>query len=107
MTMYRKHKLLCNSSKTLKTKFLIRPNKKKKIPLRTSDQIGSARTKCGRIYRISANKSLILDDESYFTFNYSSINGNDIYYSSDVSQTPASVKFKPTAKFELKLLVWI
>ena len=94
-------------SKTLKTKSLIRPNKKKKIPLRTFGQIRSARTKCGWLYRISANKSLILDDKSYFTFNYSSINGNDVYYSTDVSQTLASVKFKPTVKFEKKLLAWI
>ena len=60
-------------SKTLKTKSLIRPKKKKNILLRTCDQIRSARTKCGRLYRISANKSLVLDDESYFIFNHSSI----------------------------------
>ena len=59
-------------SKTLKTKSLIMP--RKKVPLRTCDQIGSARTKCDRLYRISANKLLILEDKSYFIFNHTLIN---------------------------------
>jgi len=42
-----------------------------------------------------------------FTLSHSAINGNDNFYPSDVSQTPASVKYRPTVKFEKKLLVYI
>jgi len=48
-----------------------------------------------------------LDDESYFTLTHSAINGNDNLYSSYVSQTPTSVKYRPTVEFEKKLLVYI
>lgn len=94
-------------SKTLKTKTLIKKKKKKKIPKRTDTQKATAQTKCGRLYRISSTKSFILDDESYFTLAHSTISGNDLFYSSDVTQTPANVKFMPVAKFEKKLLVWL
>ena len=54
-------------SKTLKTMSLIRLKKKKKILFRTCHQIGSARTKCGWLYRISTYKLLIFNDESLRT----------------------------------------
>lgn len=93
--------------KTLKEKTTIRKRKKIKIPKRNEDQKAKAKRLCGRLYRKTVSKSIILDDESYFTLGHSTINGNANFYSSDVSQTPASVKFQPTAKFEPKLLVWI
>jgi len=93
--------------KTLKNKTSIKRRKKQKIPKQTVKQITAAKTKCGRLYRISYRKSIILDDESYFTLSHSAIKGNDNFYSSDVSQTPASVKYRPTVKFEKKLLVYI
>ena len=81
--------------------------KKQKIPKRTVKQITAAKTKCGLLYRISYGKSIILDDESYFILSHSAINGNDNFYSSDVSQIPESVKYRPIVKFEKKLLVYI
>jgi len=93
--------------KTLKRKSNIKKRKKKKIPKRTENQKAKAQTLCGRLYRKSENKSFILDDESYFTLAHSTISGNNIFYSSDVSKTPANVKYRTVAKFEPKLLVWI
>ena len=49
----------------------------------------------------------VIDDESYFTLIHSTINGNDNFYSSDVSLTPSCIKYSPKFKFEDKLLVWI
>jgi len=92
---------------TLKTKTTIKKRKKMKIPKRTDGQKASAQTKCGRLYRISCEKSIILDDESYFTLAHSTINSNNIFYSSNVSQTSPTVKYMPTAKYEKKLLVWL
>ena len=47
-----------------------------------------------------------MDDESYFTLSHTNINGNGQFYSSDISQTPASVKYKSVTKFQKKMLVW-
>ena len=35
------------------------------------------------------------------------INDNGIFYSSDITLTPASVKYSPTEKFSQKIMVWI
>lgn len=59
------------------------------------------------MYRNLQDKSVILDDESYFTLSHSTINGNSVYYSSDRTKTLSSVKFCKKRKFESKLLVWI
>ncbi|KAL4465543.1 hypothetical protein ABPG72_013992 [Tetrahymena utriculariae] len=49
----------------------------------------------------------VIDDESYFTLSHSTINGNDSFYSSNISNTPSSVKYRTATKFESKILVWI
>lgn len=92
---------------TLKTKTNIVCYKKKKIPMRTEAQRERIRTCCDRLYRKLQGISCIIDDESYFTLAHSTINGNDNFYSSHVKETPASVKYRPTAKFEQKILVWL
>ena len=72
--------------------------------MRTEAQRERIRICCDRLYRKLEQKSCIIDDESYFTSSHSSINGNDNFYSSDIAQTPASVKYRPTSKFEQKIL---
>lgn len=94
-------------SKTLAKKTLIRPRKKIKIPKRSDKQIAAARPKCIRLLRTFAKRKWILDDESYFTLSHSSIAGNDLFYTSNIKKTPASVKFSPIQKFQKKLMVWI
>jgi hypothetical protein len=93
--------------KTLAKKTEIRVRKKKKIPLRTDDQRERIRLCCDRLYRKLAGKSCIIDDESYFTLKHSTMNGNNNFYSSDVKETPANVKYRKVAKYEPKLLVWL
>jgi hypothetical protein len=103
-------KFVCSQqhvSKTLKTKTKIRKRKKIKIPARTEAQKLSIRGKCARLYKKLAENLCIMDDESYFTLKHSSINGNGIFYTSNVSRTPSNVKHTARAKFEQKLLVWI
>lgn len=48
-----------------------------------------------------------MDDESYFTLAHTSINGNGIFYTSNINQTTSSVKYMPVEKFQKKLLVWL
>lgn len=81
--------------------------KKKKIPLRNDDQRERIPGCCDRLYRKIQEKSVIMDDESYFTLSHTTINSNGHFYSSDMSQTQASAKYRTVAKYEAKILVWI
>jgi len=92
---------------TLKNKTEISLYKKTVIPKRNERQVEEIRVRSDRLYRKLLNKQCIIDDESYFTLAHSSINGNDNFYSSDRSLTSAAVKYRPTAKFEPKLLMWL
>ena len=78
-----------------------------RIPSRTDQQKIVSRAKCGNLYRKNRNISWVLDDESYFTLGHSTIHGNNIFYTSDIAATSASVKYIPVKKFERKMLVWI
>ena len=90
--------------KELAKKTLIKCRKKQKIPLRNEDQRERIAKCCDRLYRKLKDKSVILDDESYFTFTHCTINGNKNFYSSDVTLTPADVKYCKKGKFEEKNL---
>jgi len=92
-------------SLTLNNKTDIVVYKKQVIPKRNERQVEEIRVRSDRLYQKLQNKQCIIDDESYFTFAHSSINGNDNFYSSDRSLTSAAVKYRPTAKFKPKLLV--
>ena len=93
-------------SQILAKKTAIKARKKIKIPKRTEQQRAIARTKCGRLYQMFLRRKCIMDDESYFTLQHTSINGNGRFYTSDISKTPPSVKYKQVDKFPKKLLVW-
>ena len=62
------------------------------IPKRSDQQKAAARTKCSRLCQKLKNRKPIIDDE----LNHSSINGNDIFYTSDVKSTPSTVKYQIT-----------
>ena len=93
--------------KTLKKRTNIKSRKKMTIPKRSDQQKAAARTKCSRLCQKFKNRKPIIDDESYFALNHSSINGNDIFYTSDVKSTPSTVKYQTKQKFQKKLLLWI
>ena len=93
--------------KTLAKHTNINAFKKKNIPDRKDGQKERIKACIDRLYRNSQGKSIILDDESYFTLTHSTINGNNIFYSSDRNETPSSVKYRKNLKFEPKVLVWI
>jgi transposase len=48
----------------------------------------------------------VIDDESYFTLDHSTINGSDFFYTSNIGETPAHIKYRQKPKFYTKLLVW-
>jgi hypothetical protein len=77
------------------------------ILTRSEQQKKVKRAKCDSIYHKNPGISWILDDEAYFTLSHSTFNGKSYFYSSDVSTTPAIIKYKPKHKYEAKLLLWI
>lgn len=94
-------------NQTIKRKTNIKCRAKKIIPDRTEAQKAAAKIRCGRLYRTLQNLAVIMDDESYFTLAHSTINGNGLFYSSNVEQTSANVKYVAKSKYPQKLLVWI
>ena len=93
--------------KTLSKYTEINAYTKQGIPDRQENQKERIKTGIDRLYRKFQGKSVILDDEFYFTLSHSTINGNGTYYSSDRDKTPASVKYRIKRKFEPKVLVWL
>ena len=49
---------------------------------------------------------MILDDEKYFTYDGSNMQGNDNYYSNDKLKCPDSVRFAGKEKYADKVMVW-
>ena len=92
-------------SRILKQKTDIQFHKKKKIPSRTSCQLARIKPLCRYLYRIFRNLDWILDDWSYFTLGYTTLSGNNGFYSSNVSATSSYVKYAPKEKYEKKVLV--
>lgn len=94
-------------SQTLSKKTSIRARKKMTIPKRNEQQQEVARSKCRALYLKYGKSEWITDDESYFTLSHSSINGNNLFYTSNVETTPTSIKYTSAAKFEDKMLVYL
>lgn len=94
-------------SHILKKYTKIRCRKKVKRPIQTEKQRQATRPKCRKMLEQFKDVDFVVDDESYFTLRHTVQPGNNVYYSSDPAQTPASEKFDYRAKYEQKLLVWL
>ena len=57
------------------------------------------------LYRLSC--CLILDDEKYFTFDGSKMQGNNNYYTNDKSKCPDNVRFAVKEKYLDKVIIWV
>ena len=81
-----KVRLVHNICKTLKKNTIIRKRQKITIPMRSEQQKGETKKRCGRLYRNFKNLSWIIDDESIFTLSNSSSNGNNKFYTSNITR---------------------
>ena len=94
--------------RNLKQRTNIRPRKRIKAPKYIKDQEQRAKRNCGFLYRHIPNDIfIVMDDEKYFTLSGVDIPGNSLYYTSDPSTTPKTIKYKQYQKFEKKILVWL
>ncbi|KAJ8953384.1 hypothetical protein NQ318_023501 [Aromia moschata] len=81
---------------------------RRKCPKYTQGQLLRIPRCCRQLRRLyfADGKSIILDDEKYFTFANSEMKGNDGFYTNNLEEYPDNVKFKTKAKFADKILVW-
>nr|XP_047141377.1 uncharacterized protein LOC124816292 [Hydra vulgaris] len=63
------------------------------------------RPKCCKLHENYKNLDFVMDDESYFTLNNSTLAGNDRFYADDPSQYSDKVRYNLRKKYEDKLLV--
>ena len=49
---------------------------------------------------LKGNKSIVMDDEKYFTFTHNNMPRNDGFYTRNKENVPDNIKFKTKAKFE-------
>lgn len=82
--------------------------KRRKCPKYTQGQLLRIPRCCRQLRRVyfADGKSIILDDEKYFTLANSEMKGNDGFYTNNLEECPDNVKFKTKAKFADKILVW-
>ena len=57
--------------------------------------------------KVFIGKSVVINNEKYFTFSNSSLARNDGYYTDNKLNAPEDVRFKKTQIFEPKVLVWL
>jgi hypothetical protein len=82
--------------------------KLEKTPKYTEKQAEKAKNLCKKLANLLYRSSccVILDDEIYFTFDGSNMEGNDNYYTNDKPNCPDSVRFVGKEKFPPKVMVW-
>ena len=91
------------------TKNNISYRKRKRAQKYSARQLG-IKPKCCRALRdthCANGGSIVLDDESYFTFSHHELCGNYVYYKENFETTPDNVKYAGKTKFEPKVLFWL
>ena len=63
--------------------------------------------KCRKLYDLSSQNTIVMDDEKYFGLTGYQMSKNTHYYRSDKDRTPHKVKNRSKSKFEPKILLWI
>ena len=82
--------------------------KREKTPKYTEEQAEKAKNLCKKLDNLLYRSKccVVLDDEKYFTFDGSNMEGNNNFYTNDKSNCPDSVRFVGKEKFPPKVMVW-
>lgn len=103
----RKLKMTVSTLSNIKLKKLgITARTKKKGSKYTENQEARAKTGCRKVYEKTLKKVLVIDDETYVTFDPNQVPGRDFVHSADHSQLNYDQKFKQIVKFPKRYLVW-
>ena len=81
---------------------------REKTPKYSGKLAEEAKNLCKKLENLLYRSScyLILVDEKYFTYDGSNMQGNNNYYSSDMSKCPDRVRFAEKEKYLNKEMVW-
>ena len=102
------HRTIGNALKNMGVK----PRKRVRAPAKSQAQIQRQADRlvlaCGDGSWANSDdpRDIILDDESYFPLNGAQMPGNNIYYTSNPSETPDEIKFRRENKFPEKVMIW-
>lgn len=83
--------------------------KKQKRPKRTTTQLNTAIARSRKLYetlRAAHEACLVMDDESYFKYDFATLAGPQYYVAKDTSVLSDAEKFIGIEKFGKKVLVW-
>ena len=82
--------------------------KREKTPKHTEKQAEKAKNLSKKLPNLLYRSKCceVLDDEKYFTFDASNMEGNNNYCKNDKSNCPDSVRFVGKEKFPPKVMVW-
>jgi hypothetical protein len=78
-----------------------------KAPLYTPEQLARAEERFKKLAVDLRNKTLIMDDDFYFSMKDDRLPGNDRFYTLDYSTVPVEVKYACQKKFPQRLMVWL
>lgn len=79
---------------------------KQAAPKYVKDQEVRAKTGCHKIYKKGLRKILVLDDETYVSFDPKDVPGKKYYHATKSKDVDYKHKVKPKAKFPKRHLVW-
>lgn len=79
---------------------------KKNAPKYIKDQEERAKTGLRKVYKKMRDKILVIDDETYVTFDPSELPGRKFVHASDHAEVEYDQKFQSVTKFPKKYLVW-
>jgi hypothetical protein len=80
---------------------------KKKVPKYSGDQETRAKTGARHVYKKSLEKTMIIDDESYFPFDPSDVPGKKYYHAKTIGEPKYEDRIKPVTKFPKRHMVWL
>ena len=83
--------------------------KREKTLKYSEKQAEKAKNVCQKMTTLLSRSSccLVLDDEKYFTYDGTSMQENDNYFTNDKSKCPDSVRFAEKEKDPNKVMVWV
>ena len=85
----------------------VKKYKRTKAPMYTNEQMVKVKSRAKKLNALLLNKTVVMDDESYFKLKCDYIPGNDHFYTQDITSTPLNVKYRTEKKFPIQLMVWI
>lgn len=84
----------------------IKAQTQKKAPKYIKNQEQRAKTGLRKVYKKTREKVLVIDDETYVTFDPSQLPGRKFFHAQNINEVKYEDRFKKITKFPKKYLIW-